>query len=410
MRRELPFDETFIRSFSSRRCEPDWMLQLRLEAFDAFFHLPTPQGHPHLLENTLQTLDLHAFTQQDKAASNLRLDDLLEPTFDHLKGHWASQEVIFTDTNTALQEHSQLFQTYFASCIQPDDTLFAALNMMLWSGGTFLYIPKHVRLEAPIHSDFRTHTTKFGQFERTLVIADEGSSVQYIEGCTAPAKRKDSLQTVAVEVIVKKDANFQYTTIQNWSDNVYNIATKRMRVSESGIGQWTDAHIGSKITLAHPSIALEGNHSEGKLFCLTLSKHQQYKDTGGSVLHRSPQTKSTLVSKSVSFYGGHSIARTSIEGLEQTHKSTSFLEFKSLVLDDISYAESAHNNLFSKTSSATHLNEDQLFYLMSRGLPRSEATILLVQGFVESIAKQLPLEYAVEITRLITLSLEPSTQ
>jgi Fe-S cluster assembly protein SufB len=325
------------------------------------------------------------------------------------------QGVIFVDPGTALREHEELFRKFWATVIPPNDNKFAALNSAVWSGGSFIYIPKGVRVEIPLQAYFRINAKNMGQFERTLIIADEGSYVHYVEGCTAPTYTSDSLHSAVVEIIVHKDARVRYTTIQNWSKNVYNLVTKRAVAYEGATMEWVDGNLGSKLTMKYPAVWLMGPHARGEVLSVAFSGNGQHQDAGGKVVHVAPNTSSQIVSKSISKGTG----RSSYRGLLKVQKGAtnvkSNVRCDALLLDETSrtdtypYIEIEEEDVeVGHEATVSKVGEEQLFYLMSRGLSESEAYTMIVSGFIEPIAKELPLEYAVELNRLIQLEMSGS--
>ncbi|MCW2816881.1 MAG: Fe-S cluster assembly protein SufB, partial [Nocardioides sp.] len=323
--------------------------------------------------------------------------------------------VLFLDTDTALKEQPELFRKYFGSVIPVGDNKFAALNTAVWSGGSFIYVPPGVTVDIPLQAYFRINTENMGQFERTLIIADEGSSVHYVEGCTAPIYSSDSLHSAVVEIIVMKDAHVRYTTIQNWSNNVYNLVTKRTAVHEGGRMEWIDGNIGSKVTMKYPACYLLGERASGETLSVAFAGEGQHQDAGAKMVHAAPRTTSNIVSKSVARGGG----RTSYRGLVQVQEgatgSKSNVVCDALLVDTISrsdtypYVDVREDDVsLGHEATVSKVGDDQLFYLMSRGMTETEAMAMVVRGFVEPIARELPMEYALELNRLIELQMEGS--
>jgi len=323
--------------------------------------------------------------------------------------------VIFLDMDTGLREFPDLVREYFGTLIPPQDNKFSALNSAVWSGGSFIYVPKGVKVELPLQAYFRINAANMGQFERTLIIADEGSYVHYVEGCTAPVYTTDSLHSAVVEIFVKKGARVRYTTIQNWSGNVYNLVTKRMRVETEGFGEWIDGNIGSKLTMKYPSVYLMGKGARGEILSVAYAGANQHQDAGGKAIHFAPYTSSKITSKSVSADGG----RTSYRGLIQVFPSAIKAKTKvicdALLIDDTSRSDTyptmdiRHNDVqIEHEATVSKIGDEQLFYLNSRGLKKADAEAMIVNGFIEPIVKELPLEYAVELNRLIQLEMEGS--
>src|SRR6266513_586017 len=321
--------------------------------------------------------------------------------------------VIFADTDTALREHPDLFGEYFATVIPPGDNKFAALNTAVWSGGSFIYVPPGVRVEIPLQAYFRINTENMGQFERTLIIVDEGASVHYVEGCTAPIYASDSLHSAVVEIIVKPGARCRYTTIQNWSNNVYNLVTKRAVAYRDATMEWVDANLGSKLTMKYPAIWLMGEGAHGEVLSIAFGGKDQHLDAGGKAVHYAPHTSSIITSKSISKDGGRASYRGLLEVAKGAVGSKSKVVCDALILDEDSrtdtypYISIDENNVdIGHEATVSKIGEEQLFYLMSRGLSEAEAAAMIVSGFVEPITKELPLEYAVEMNRLIQLQME----
>jgi len=323
--------------------------------------------------------------------------------------------VVFLGTDEALKRYPEVFKEYFGKIIPAEDNKFSALNTAVWSGGSFIYIPKGVRVDLPLQAYFRINFANMGQFERTLIVADEGSYVHYVEGCTAPIYSTDSLHSAVVEIVVKKGARVRYTTVQNWSNNVYNLVTKRMRVEEDGFGEWIDCNLGSKITMKYPSCYLMGKRARGEILSMAYAGKGQIQDAGGKIIHVASDTSSKITSKSISQYGG----QTSYRGLLQVYPNAKNVKAKvtcdALILDEKSRSDTyptmkidAQDVQIEHEATVSKVGEEQLFYLMSRGLNQDEAEALIVNGFIEPIIKELPLEYAVEMNRLIQLQMEGS--
>ncbi|MFM7921478.1 MAG: Fe-S cluster assembly protein SufB, partial [Planctomycetaceae bacterium] len=338
-----------------------------------------------------------------------------EVVYGSLREDLAKQGVIFTDTDSALQEHPELFREYFGTVIPPGDNKFAALNSAVWSGGSFIYVPKGVQIDFPLQAYFRINSQNMGQFERTLIIVDEGASVHYVEGCTAPTYSSDSLHSAVVEIIVKRGARCRYTTIQNWSNNVYNLVTKRAMAYGDSLMEWIDGNLGSKLTMKYPAIWLMEPGARGETLSIAFAGEGQHQDAGAKMVHCAPNTSSRIISKSISKNGG----RSSYRGLVKVHKDAvncrSNVVCDALILDPSSrsdtypYIEVAEQNVaIEHEASVSKIAEEQLFYLMSRGLTEAEASAMIVTGFVEPLVKELPMEYAVELNRLIELQMEGS--
>src|ERR1700758_494403 len=432
--------EEVVRDISALKDEPDWMLDLRLKGLQLFRRKPMPTWGSDLSGIDFENIKYFVRSTEKQAASWDELPADIKSTYDKLgipeaekqrliAGVAAQYEsevvyhkiredleekgVIFKDTDTALREHPDLFREYFATVIPVGDNKFAALNTAVWSGGSFIYVPKNVHVDIPLQAYFRINTENMGQFERTLIIADEGSYVHYVEGCTAPIYKSDSLHSAVVEIIVKPHARVRYTTIQNWSCNVYNLVTKRARAEAGATMEWVDGNIGSKVTMKYPAVWMTGEHAKGEVLSVAFAGEDQHQDTGAKMLHLAPNTSSNIVSKSVARGGG----RTSYRGLVQVNKgahgSRSSVKCDALLVDTISrsdtypYVDIREDDVtMGHEATVSKVSEDQLFYLMSRGLTEDEAMAMVVRGFVEPIAKELPMEYALELNRLIELQME----
>jgi len=397
---------------------PLWGADLSRIDFDSYHYYVNPSDKkfnkwedvPESIKDTYEKIGIPKIEREMLAGVGAQYDS--EVVYKNLKKEWADKKIIFTDTDTALKKYPDLFKKYFATIIPAHDNKFAALNSAVWSGGSFIYIPKGVKVTIPLQAYFRINSSNMGQFERSLIIAEEGSDVHYIEGCSAPIYSKDSLHAAVVEIIVKKGARVRYTTIQNWSNNVYNLVTKRMVVEEDGIGEWVDGNIGSKITMKYPCVVLKGRGAKGEILSFAMSSKGQHQDTGGKAIHLAPNTTSNIVSKSISVGGG----RSSYRGLVKIGKgavgSRAFMRCNSLILDDFSSSDThpthvvnEKNAILEHEATVSKIGEEQLFYLMSRGLSEEQATSLIVNGFIEPVVKELPFEYALELNRLIEVGM-----
>ena len=338
-----------------------------------------------------------------------------EVVYHHLQEKLTAQGVLFLDMDSGLREHEEIVKQYFGTIIPPNDNKFAALNTAVWSGGSFIYVPPGVHIELPLQAYFRINAENMGQFERTLIIVDEGAYVHYVEGCTAPVYSSDSLHSAVVEIVVKKGGRCRYTTIQNWSNNVYNLVTKRAVAHEDATMEWVDGNLGSKLTMKYPAIWLMGARAHGEVLSIAFAGKNQHQDAGGKVVHVAPNTTSLITSKSISKDGG----RAGYRGLLQVAKGATNAKSKvvcdALILDEDSrsdtypYIEIDENEVdIGHEATVSKIGDEQLFYLMSRGLSQSEASAMIVAGFVEPIVKELPLEYAVEMNRLIQIQMEGS--
>lgn len=431
--------EKIIESISYFKKEPKWMLDFRLKAYKTFKHFDMPKWGADLsginfdelyyyinpsekkfrrwedvpadIKDTYDKIGVPEAEKKFLAGVGAQYDS--EVIYHRLKKEWENLGVIFVDTDTAIKKYPDLVRQYFGTIIPPQDNKFAALNSAVWSGGSFVYIPKNVEVKIPLQAYFRINAANMGQFERTLIIAEEGSQVHYVEGCTAPIYTTDSLHSAVVEIIVKKGARVRYTTIQNWSSNVYNLVTKRMRIGEEGIGEWIDGNLGSKVTMKYPSVYLTGKGARGDVLSLAFAGKGQHQDAGGKAMHFAPHTSSTITSKSVCIGGGRSSYRGMVKIINGARGSKSFVRCDALILDEISRSDTYPVNIINEKdvsmgheATVSKIGAQQLFYLMSRGLSESQATSLIVNGFIEPIVRELPLEYAVELNRLINLSME----
>lgn len=430
-----------VEEISWMKSEPEWMLKYRLRALDIFEKKPLPQWGGNL--NDINFDDIYYFLRAtDKAERSWdEVPDQIKKTFDRLgipeaekkflAGVGAQYEsevvyhniqeslhkqgVIFLGMDQALAEHPDLVKKYFGTIIPAADNKFAALNSAVWSGGSFIYVPPGVHVDMPLQAYFRINARNMGQFERTLIIADEGSYVHYVEGCTAPTYSTDSLHSAVVEIIVNKGARVRYTTIQNWSSNVYNLVTKRAVAQQDATMEWVDCNLGSKLTMKYPSVYMMGKGAHGEILSVAFAGKGQHQDAGGKVVHGAPYTTSTISSKSISKDGG----RTSYRGLLKVYPGAegvkSNVRCDALLLDEESrsdtypYIEVDEDNVtIGHEASVSKIGEEQLFYLMSRGLTETEASTMIVSGFIEPIIKELPMEFAVEMNRLIQLQMEGS--
>ena len=432
--------EAVVRDISGKKNEPEWMLESRLRALRTFNKKPMPNWGSNLegidfanIKYFVRSTEKQAATWDDLPADIRNTYDRLgipeaekqrlvsgvaaqyesEVVYHQIREDLEALGVIFLDTDTALKEHEDIFKQYFGTVIPAGDNKFSALNTAVWSGGSFIYVPPGVHVDIPLQAYFRINTENMGQFERTLIIVDEGAYVHYVEGCTAPIYKSDSLHSAVVEIIVKKNARCRYTTIQNWSNNVYNLVTKRARAEAGATMEWIDGNIGSKVTMKYPSVWMTGEHAKGEVLSIAFAGEGQHQDAGAKMLHLAPNTSSTIISKSVARGGG----RTSYRGLVQVnkgaHNSRSTVKCDALLVDAISrsdtypYVDVREDDVsMGHEATVSKVSEDQLFYLRSRGLTEDEAMAMVVRGFVEPIARELPMEYALELNRLIELQME----
>ncbi|GAA0569853.1 Fe-S cluster assembly protein SufB [Paractinoplanes ferrugineus] len=432
--------EAVVRNISALKSEPQWMLDLRLKGLRLFDRKPMPSWGADLTGIDFQNIKYFVRSTEKQAASWDDLPADIKNTYDKLgipeaekqrlvsgvaaqyesevvyhkiREDLEEQGVLFLDTDTALKEHPEIFQEYFGTVIPVGDNKFAALNTSVWSGGSFIYVPKNVKVDIPLQAYFRINTENMGQFERTLIIVDEGAYVHYVEGCTAPIYSSDSLHSAVVEIIVKKNARCRYTTIQNWSNNVYNLVTKRAVCEEGATMEWIDGNIGSKVTMKYPAVYMTGPHAKGEVLSVAMAGEGQHQDAGAKMVHAAPHTSSTIVSKSIARGGGRTSYRGLVQVLEGSSHSKSTVKCDALLVDTISrsdtypYVDIREDDVsMGHEATVSKVSEDQLFYLMSRGLTEDEAMAMIVRGFIEPIAKELPMEYALELNRLIELQME----
>ncbi|MDQ2796232.1 MAG: Fe-S cluster assembly protein SufB, partial [Actinomycetota bacterium] len=422
------------------KSEPEWMLAHRLKALSIFGKKPMPTWGADLSGIDFDNIKYFVRSTEKQAASWDELPADIKSTYDRLgipeaekqrlvsgvaaqyesevvyhqiNEELEKQGVIFMDTDTALKEQPELFREYFGTVIPSGDNKFSALNSAVWSGGSFIYVPKGVHVEIPLQAYFRINTENMGQFERTLIIVDEDAYVHYVEGCTAPIYSSDSLHSAVVEIIVKKGGRCRYTTIQNWSNNVYNLVTKRAKAEAGATMEWVDGNIGSKVTMKYPAVWLMGEYAKGEVLSVAFSGEGQHQDAGAKMLHLAPHTSSTIISKSVARGGGRSSYRGLVEIHKGAHHSKSTVKCDALLVDDISrsdtypYVDVREDDVsIGHEATVSKVSETQLFYLMSRGMSEDEAMAMIVRGFVEPIARELPMEYALELNRLIELQME----
>ncbi len=432
--------EAVVRNISALKNEPEWMLNTRLKGLKLFGRKPMPTWGADLSGIDFDNIKYFVRSTEKQAQSWEDLPDDIKNTYDRLgipeaekarlvagvaaqyesevvyhkiNEELERQGVVFLDTDTAIKEHPELFQEYFATVIPVGDNKFASLNTAVWSGGSFIYVPKGVHVTIPLQAYFRINTENMGQFERTLIIADEDSYVHYVEGCTAPIYSSDSLHSAVVEIVVKKNARVRYTTIQNWSTNVYNLVTKRATCEEGATMEWIDGNIGSKVTMKYPAVYLMGEHSRGETLSIAFAGEGQHQDAGSKMVHCAPHTSSSIISKSVARGGGRSSYRGLLQVQEGAHHSASTVKCDALLVDTISrsdtypYVDVREDDVsLAHEATVSKVSDDQLFYLMQRGMGEDEAMAMIVRGFVEPIARELPMEYALELNRLIELQME----
>ena len=429
-----------VNEMSWMKGEPDWMLQKRLKSLRHFERRPMPNWGgdmseiyfddiyyyikpterqvdqwddlPEDIKNTYDKLGIPEAEKQ-RLVAGVAAQYESEVVYHQIREDLESQGVIFMDTDTGLREHPEIFEEYFGSIIPSGDNKFSALNTAVWSGGSFIYVPKGVHVEIPLQAYFRINTENMGQFERTLIIADEGSYVHYVEGCTAPIYKSDSLHSAVVEIIVKKNARVRYTTIQNWSNNVYNLVTKRAKAEAEGHMEWIDGNIGSRLTMKYPAVWLVGPKASGEVLSVAFAGEGQHQDTGSKMVHAAPETTSKIVSKSISSDGGRTSYRGLVRVEDDAYGCKSHVQCDALILDEDSVSDTypymevgARDAVIGHEATVSKVADEQLFYLMSRGLSEDQAMSMVVNGFIEPVTKTLPMEYALELNRLIELQME----
>jgi FeS assembly protein SufB len=440
-RTEKGLSRRVIEQISEAKGEPDWMREIRLKAYEIFLSKPMPtwggdlsglnfdeivyysrptdrQGRsweevPEDIKRTFDRLGIPEAEQKWLAGVSAQYDS--EVVYHNMRKDLEAQGVIFCDTDTAVREYPDLVREYFGTVVPAADNKFAALNTAVWSGGSFVYVPENTEVVIPLQAYFRINAENLGQFERTLIICEPGSKVHYVEGCTAPIYSTDSLHSAVVEIIVKRGAQCRYTTIQNWSHNVYNLVTKRAVAYEEATMEWVDGNLGSKLTMKYPAVYMLGRGARADIISVAMAGPGQHQDAGAKVIHAAPDTTSKIVSKSISFGGGHTTYRGLAHIAKGATRSKIRVECDALMFDDgsksdtIPYIEVLEDDVtMEHEATVSKVSEEQLFYLRSRGLSEEEATMLIVQGFFEPFAKELPMEYAVELNRLIELEMEGS--
>lgn len=430
-----------VRTISDMKHEPSWMAEFRLAAHATFMKKPLPtwgadlsgirfddltyylkpvaqQGKrwrdvPKSMQRTFERLGIPQAERKYLAGVGAQYDS--EVIYSSIRSTLAKQGVIFCDMDSGLRDYPEIVQKYFGKLIPPHDNTFAALNSAVWSGGSFVYVPKGVTVSMPLQAYFRINAKRMGQFERTLIIAEEGSSVHYVEGCTAPVYAADSLHAAVVEIFVHRGARVKYTTIQNWSKDVYNLVTKRARVEEEGTMEWIDGNLGSKVTMKYPSVYLVGRKAHGEVLSLAFAGAGQHQDAGGKAIHTAPETTSLITSKSISKDGGRTSYRGLLHIAKGARQAKSTVRCDALLFDPQSRSDTyptmrirERNVSVGHEATVGRVGDEQLFYLRSRGLTESEASAMIVNGFIEPVVKELPLEYAVELNRLIAMEMEGS--
>ncbi len=438
---ERGLTEDIIRQISAHKGEPEWMLEFRLKSYEIFRKKPMPgwgadlsgidfenifyylkpseesartwDDVPEDIKNTFERLGIPQAERKYLAGVGAQYES--EVVYHNLQKDLSDKGVIFCDTDQALRDYPELFREHWATVIPANDNKFSALNSAVWSGGSFIYVPPGVKVELPLQAYFRINAQNMGQFERTLIIVDEDAYVHYVEGCTAPTYSSDSLHSAVVEIIVRKGGRCRYTTIQNWSNNVYNLVTKRAIAEEDATMEWVDGNLGSKVTMKYPAVILKGERAHGEVLSIAFAGEGQHQDAGAKITHMAPHTSSVITSKSISKDGGRASYRGLLRVNPGAHGSRSKVVCDALILDEHSqsdtfpYINIGENEVdIGHEATVSKIGEEQLYYLMSRGLGEAEASAMIVAGFVEPITKELPLEYAVEMNRLILLQMEGS--
>jgi Fe-S cluster assembly protein SufB len=434
-------DREIVEQISHLKGEPQWMLDFRLKALAHYRQRPMPNWGADLSDLDLEDIYYYVRPMEEAGKNWDDVPDTIKKTFDRLGipeaeqkflsgvgaqyesemvyhsilEHLEKQGVIFLSIEDGLRQHPDLFREYFGTVIPIEDNKFAALNSAVWSGGSFVYVPKGVKVELPLQAYFRLNAANIGQFERSLIIADEGAQLHYVEGCTAPTYTTNSFHSGVIEIVVRKGARVRYTTIQNWSNNVYNLVTQRAMVDEDGTMEWVDCNLGSKVTMKYPSCYLRGRGARGEILSMAFAGPGQQQDAGGKVLHLAPDTSSKITSKSISKGGGRASYRGLLKVVKGATNSRSNVVCDALLLDPLSRSDTypsieidEEDVNIGHEASVSKVGEEQLFYLMSRGLTEEEATTMVVAGFIEPLVKELPMEYAVEMNRLIQLQMEGS--
>jgi Fe-S cluster assembly protein SufB len=433
-------DKQIVEQISEMKNEPQWMRDFRLKSLEIFHSKPMPkwggnidinfqdiyyylkptnkQGRtwdevPQEIKDTFEKLGIPEAERKFLAGVKAQFES--EVVYGSLKEDLVKQGVIFTDTDTAVREYPDLVREYFATIIPPNDNKFAALNSAVWSGGSFIYVPKGVKIDFPLQAYFRINAENMGQFERTLIIVDEGASIHYVEGCTAPMYSSESLHSAVVEIICKRGSRCRYTTIQNWANNIYNLVTKRAVAYGDATMEWVDGNLGSKLTMKYPAVYMLEPGARGEILSIAFASAGQHQDAGAKLVHAAPHTTGQIISKSISKNGGRASYRGLVRVEKDARKSKSNVVCDALILDSKSqsdtypYIEILDQDVsIGHEASVSRIGEEQLFYLMSRGLSEAEASTMIVNGFIEPLVKELPMEYAVEMNRLIQLQMEGS--
>ncbi len=432
-------NEEVIKFISHAKGEPDFMLEYRLKSYEQFCKLENPKWGPDLSGIDFDEYTYYVKSTEKQAHNWENVPTKIKDTFaklgipeaeaKYLAGTSTQFEsevvyhknlkelddlgVIFCDTDTALKKYPELFKKYFGTIVPKSDNKYAALNSAVWSGGSFIYVPKGVKVPKPVQSYFRINSEKVGQFERTLIIVDDDADIHYVEGCTAPIYSKDSLHAAVVEIYVGKNAKCRYSTVQNWSNNIINLVTKRAKVMDNGHMEWIDGNVGSGLNMKYPACILAGDYAKGTTISVAFASKDQYQDTGAKMIHLGKNTTSTIISKSICRAGGVVNYRGLVSCGKEATGAKSHIECDTLILDNVSKSDTIPTNIgknndmyIEHEATVSKVNEDQLFYLMSRGLTEEEATEMIIMGFIEPFSKELPMEYAVELNRLIKLEMK----
>ncbi len=440
-RTEKGLNKAIVEQISQHKNEPAWMTEFRLQALEQFESMPLPSWGPDLtglnihdihyyikpienqksqwadvpddIKNTFMKLGIPQAEQKMLAGVGAQFES--EVVYKSLKKEWSAQGVIFCDMNTGLTQHPELFKKYFATIIPPNDNPFAALNSAVWSGGSFVYVPRGVHIDLPLQAYFRINAASMGQFERTLIIAEEDSSVHYIEGCSAPVYSTSSLHSAVVEIIAHAGSQVRYTTIQNWAPNVYNLVTKRAVAYRNAHVSWVDGNFGSKVTMKYPAVILKEEGAQGDVLSIAVAGEGQHQDSGGKIIHLAPNTSSTIIAKSISKGGGRSSYRGLLKVVKGAHTVRSRVQCDALLIDAQSKTDTYPTMLIQESdvdvgheASVSKIADDQLFFLTGRGISKAAASAMIVNGFIEPFIKTLPMEYAVELNRLIEAEMEGS--
>ena len=440
-RTEKGLNKAVVMQISERKGEPGWMTDFRLKALETFEALKMPSWGPDLSELSMNDIYYYIKSLDGQKSKWEDVPEKIKKTFEalgipqaeramlagvgaqfesevvykSLKKEWASQGVLFCDMNTGLRDHPEIFKKYFSTIVPVHDNKFAALNSAVWSGGSFVYIPHGVQIELPLQAYFRIDQASMGQFERTLIIAEQGSSVHYIEGCSAPIYKTSSLHSAVVEIIAHPRAHVRYTTIQNWAPNIYNLVTKRAVAYRDASVSWIDGNFGSKVTMKYPSVILKEPGAHGEILSIAVASEGQHQDSGGKIIHLAPHTTSTIVSKSLSKNGGRTSYRGLLKVIKGAEHVRSRVQCDALMLDSKAQSDTYPTMVIQESNvdvgheaSVSKISDEQLFYLRSRGITASTASAMIVNGFIEPFTKTLPMEYAVELNRLITSEMEGS--